>query len=133
VEADVRDLKSFLGVGSAFLPILYCAGLIYYFVDFSGSVQEAEATGLGPTMLGLGVVGLLFSIPLIIRVVRLIGRSRARRPDDDEPDTGRTVDADAAIARYKTRQAEEPKSPPVVPRPRTGGPAPRSSFGRRNR
>jgi hypothetical protein len=132
VEADVRDLKSFLGVGSALLPIFYCAGLLYYFLDLSGSVQEAEEVGLGPTALGLGVVGLLFSIPLIIRVVRLVGRARARRPDDDEPDSGRMVDADAAIARYKARQAEERNSTPVAPPPpRT--PAPRTGFGRRNR
>lgn len=128
----MRDLKSFLGVGSALLPILYCAGLLYYFLDLSGSVQEAEEVGLGPTVLGLGLVGLLFSIPLIIRVVRLVGRSRARRPDDDEPDSGRTVDADAAIARYKARQAEERDRTPVAPPP-SRTPAPRSGFGRRNR
>lgn len=128
----MRDLKSLFGVGSALLPILYGAGLLYYFLDLSGSVQEAEVIGLGPTVLVLGVVGLLFSIPLIIRVVRLVGRARARGPDDDEPDTGRTIDADAAIARYKARQAEERDSSPVAPPPpRT--PAPRSGFGRRNR
>ncbi|GAA0563338.1 hypothetical protein GCM10008942_09720 [Rhizomicrobium electricum] len=131
MEAGVRDLKSFFGVGSALLPILYCAGLLYYFLDLSGSVQEAEEVGLGPTVLGLGVVGLLFSIPLIIRVVRLVGRARARGPGDDEPGSGRTVDADAAIARYKARQAEERDRTPVAPPPRT--PAPRSGFGRRNR
>jgi hypothetical protein len=51
-------------------PILYCGGLLYYFLDFSGSVQEAEMDGLGPTLLGLGVVGLLFCIPFIVKIVR---------------------------------------------------------------
>jgi hypothetical protein len=130
VEAGVRDRKSLFGVGSVLLPVLYCAGLLYYFLDFSGSMQEAEAIGLGPTVLGLGVIGLLFSIPMIMKAGRLVGR--ARRPDDDEPDTGRTVDADAAIARYKARQAEERDNTPVAPPP-PRSPAPRSGFGRRNR
>ncbi len=127
----MRDRKSLFGVGSVLLPVLYCAGLLYYFLDFSGSVQEAEAIGLGPTVLGLGVIGLLFSIPMIMKAGRLVGRARARRPDDDEPDTGSSIDADAAIARYKARQAEERDSTPVAPPPRTS--APRTGFGRRNR
>jgi len=56
-----EPLKSEFGVIGALVPILYCGSLLYYFLDFSGSVQEAETDGLGPTLLGLGAVGLLFA------------------------------------------------------------------------
>ena len=103
----MRDGKSILGVAGALLPVLYCGGLVYYFVDFSGSMREAQEIGLGPTVLGLGAIGLLLSIPLILKVLRLVAKSTPpRRPDDDGG-----FDADAVIARYKSRQAEEPTPP----------------------
>jgi hypothetical protein len=129
----MRGLKSFFGGAGLLMPVLYCGGLVYYFLDFSDSVQQAQAMGLGPTVLVLGVVGLLFSIPLILKTTRLVSKARAgARAERDGDDA---FDADAAIARYKTRQAEEPPPPPsnapVAPRPSQS--APRTSFGRRNR
>ncbi len=50
----MRPLKSVFGVIGVLGPIIYGGGLLYYFIDLSGSVQEAEAIGLGPTVLGPG-------------------------------------------------------------------------------
>ena len=48
--------KSALGVIAALVPIVYCGGLIYYFLHVSGSFQAAQDDGLGATVVGLGVV-----------------------------------------------------------------------------
>ena len=72
----MRTLKSVFGVIGALVPILYCGGLLYYFIDSSGSLQDAERNGLGPTLLGLGTVGLFFCIPLIVKVVRIFAGPR---------------------------------------------------------
>ena len=45
----MQSLKSVFGVIGALVPILYCGGLLYYFLDLSGSVHEAQTLGLGPT------------------------------------------------------------------------------------
>ena len=117
-------MKSWLGITGVLLPVLYCAGLLYYFLDLSGSVAEAEAIGLGPTVLGLGAVGVLLSIPLILKTIRIVTRSRRQRGDHTEPG----FDADAVIARYAARQ--EP-APPAAANPPARGSQPARGFGRR--
>lgn len=130
---DVPKLKSIFGVAGALLPVLYCGGLLYYFRDLSGSVRQATEIGLGPTVLGLGAVGLLFCIPLILKVMRIFARPRppgsGPSPDDDEDG----FDADAAIARYMAQRSSEVVAdggglPPARP---IGGQAGRPGFGRR--
>jgi len=133
-EGSMRSLKSVFGVGSAVVPVLYCGGLLYYFLDLSGSVQQATEIGLGPTVLGLGVVGLLFSIPLILKVVRILARPRppgSGGPDAPAGDDG--FDADAAIARYMAQRSAEgvPHSPAAPSAPAGGGTTRRASFGRK--
>ena len=131
--------RSGFGVIRAVVPIVYCGGLIYYFVDLSGSMEEAKADGLGPTVLGLGAVGVLFSIPLIMKIVRLFagprspGSSGHGRPDAPTPDGESGFDADAAVARYMERRSTEagPVSPTSPPAREGGAPATRSSFGRK--
>ncbi|MGH6873268.1 MAG: hypothetical protein ACREHE_17360 [Rhizomicrobium sp.] len=119
-------------------PVLYFGGLFYYFFHTAGSVEQAEAMGLGPTLLGLAIVGVVVSIPLLYGLVRLIltrrhaagGRSGPRDPDDGDS----TFDADAMIARYLARQAEEAAANPAPPSPARGGNAPKpASFGRKGR
>jgi hypothetical protein len=131
----VQTFKSVFGVARAALPVLYCGGLLYYFLDVSGSVQEAQDIGLGPTVLGLGAVGVLFSIPLILKVVRLVGKPRSPGggpPKDDDDDDGGAA-ADAAIARYLARKsAEAAATPPARPAPQNSAPARRPSFGRKS-
>ena len=127
--------KTIVALIGALVPVLYCAGLLYYFIDKSGSVENAEAIGLGPTMLGLLLVGLVFCIPLVWRAVRMFSGPRAsgptssgpsskgpgegsdpvtkapapkrdnKREGEDEGDIGAA--ADAAIARYMAKKAAE--------------------------
>ena len=81
-------LKSVIGVIGTLVAILYCGRLLYYFLDLTGSVQEAETNGLGPTLLGLGAVGLLFCIV-------------AHR--EDRPDVRRTAFARIGRSRWPGR------------------------------
>jgi hypothetical protein len=137
----VKTFKSVYGVIGALVPILYCSYLLYYFLDVSGSVEEAKTNGLGPTMMGLAVVGLLFCIPLLIKIVRIFGGPRSSgsggrggpvAPTHDGDDA---FDADAVIARYMARQSAKPApSSPAAPPARVGGgPARRPGFGRKTR
>jgi hypothetical protein len=135
----VRTLKSVFGVAGAIVPILYCGSLLYYFVDVGGSMEGANMLGLGPTVLGLGAVSLLFCIPLILRLVRIFTAARSPGsggrggPDAPTPDDDTGGDADAAIARYMARQSAQtaPKAPAVRPAQQGGRPARPSGFGRR--
>jgi hypothetical protein len=133
----MRTFKSVFGVMGAVMPVLYCGGLLYYFLDLSGSVHEAWGIGLGPTVLGLGAVGLLFSIPLLIKIVRIFARPHSPGsgggPDVSKRDDEGGFDADAAIARYMAQRSAEGVATPPAARltPRPGVPAGRHGFGRR--
>jgi hypothetical protein len=131
----MRTLKLGFSLFGALVPILYCASLLYYFFDVGGSVEGAETIGLGPTIMGLGLVSLLFCIPLIIKIVRIFAKPRSpgSGPDASMDDDKSGAEADAAIARYVARQATEaaPNAPIVSPARSGGGPAKRPGFGRR--
>jgi hypothetical protein len=73
----VQSFKSAFGVISALLPVVYFGGLLYYFFDQAGSLQQADDMGLSPTLLGLRVVGLLFCVPLIYRILKLFNGPRS--------------------------------------------------------
>src|SRR4051812_25746859 len=106
----MRNLKSVFGLAGAVVPVIYCGGLLYYFFDISGgSVEGAETIGLGPTMIGLGAVGLFFCTPLIVKIMRLVSRPRSPGSGPDKPtdDDGSGFDADAAIARYMAQRSAE--------------------------
>lgn len=126
-------IKTF-GIVRALLPVLYCFGLAIYFCGVAGSSENVSAIGLGPTVLGLGIVGFLFCIPAIIKLMRSIPGPRPPRSGDgqDEPEG---FDPDAAIARYMARQSAETIPARLVsqPTPKSGGPAKPSGFGRRGR
>jgi hypothetical protein len=129
----VRPLKSVFGVIGALVPIIYCGSLLYYFLDLGGSFRDVEAMGLGPTVLGLATVGLLFCIPLVIKIVRIFAGLRP-------PGSGGTAhdgefDADAVIARYMARRSAEdaPCTPAAPPANKDGGAARRAGFGRKIR
>ena len=135
----MRTFKSVYGVAGALVAILYCGGLLYHFLDVSGSVEEATTNGLGPTLLGLGIIGLFFCIALIVKVGRLFGGPRSPgsggRGGPDAPDDDGGFDADAVVARYMARRsAEAVAASPAAPAAREGGgQARRPSFGRKNR
>ena len=139
----MRNVKSILGGLGALAGVLYCCGLIYYFIDTTGSAREAVRDGLGPTLLGLGAVGLLFCVPLIVKFVRVVGLPRppggSGGGDPDAPTHDAThgggggIDADAIIARHLARRSLEgsPTSPTTPPARQSGRPAKSSGFGRR--
>ena len=138
----MRSWKAIFGVAGALVPILYFGYLLYYFLDVSGSVKEAWNIGLGPTVLGLTVVVLLFCIPLIWKFMKTFSGPRwpgsASRPnappghggdDDDDEDGSR---ADAIVARYLAQRSAEATVPAARAPQGGGGPARRPSFGRKN-
>ena len=104
-------------------------------------MQGAEEIGLGPTLLGLGAVGLLFCIPLIVKIVRLFAGPRSPGsggrggPDASTHDDEGGFDADAVVARYMARRAAEAArgTPAAPPAHEGGGPARRPGFGRKIR
>ena len=136
----MQGLKAGFGVIRALVPILYCGGLVYYFLDqCGGSVEEAQAEGLGPTLLGLTVVGLLFCIPLIVKIVLILSillspRSGGRHDPDGSGHDGE-FDADAVLARYNARQAAEAAPDPRATPPAQDGAGKtrRPTFGRKIR
>ena len=135
----MQNLKTIFGVIGALVPVLYCGGLLYYFLDVSGSMDEAATMGLGPTLLGLGAIGLLFSIPLLIKVVgmfvgpRSLGSGRRAGPDATTPDSKDAFDADAVLARYMANRSAETTAGSMAASPAHDGgtPATRPSFGRK--
>jgi hypothetical protein len=139
--AGMQGFKSAFDMFRAFMPVVYCAGLLGYFFYVGGSVQGVEMLGLGPTLLGLALVGVIFCIPLALKLMRLFGGGprapgSGGRPDVPDKDG---FDPDAAIARYMASQrSAEPvptrpaPSPAYSARPTPkGGPAKPSGFGRR--
>lgn len=126
----MQTARSLFGIFAAAGPVIYCGGLLFYFFDYSGSVKGAQADGLGPTVLGLMAVGLLFCVPLILKVVRFIARPRAPGSGGDPsapPDGG--IDADAVIARYMARNPSELGAAPAAPDDSAF--QQRASFGRK--
>ena len=134
----MRALKSLFGVIGALIPVCYCGYLLYYFIDVTGSVQEAEKDGLGPTLLGLAIVGLLLCIPLLVKIVRLVagsGSGGRGGPDLAAYDGESGFDADAAVTRYMARRSAEavPDSAPAPAARERDLHARSPSFGRKNR
>jgi hypothetical protein len=133
----MRTNPTFRAISMIF-PAVYFGGLFYYFFHMSGSIQEAEDIGLGPTLIELAVLGLLFSIPLIYGIVRMI-LTRRHRPGahggPHDPDGGESsFDADAMIARYLARKSEEEAASARASSPARGNGASKpAGFGRRTR
>lgn len=124
----MRSVKMVFGIVGALVPIGYCGGLLYYFMS-NNTLEGPVGQGLGPTVLGLGAVGLLFCVPLVFKLLKLAAPAKpepgARVVLEDAPSG---FDADAALARYLARKAaaggEIPAAAaPVVP--------PRAGFGRK--
>jgi hypothetical protein len=131
----VRTTKSLFGLIAMAIPVIYFGGLLLYFNHVRSSFGGLLDDALGPTMLGLGAIGLLLLIPLVVKVLRLFGgrggpgASGGGRADKAPKDEGSDFDPDAALARYMARRssgAGGPASPPG-----DGGPARRTGFGRR--
>lgn len=118
----MRSFKSVFGIIAALLPLGYCGYLLLYFKDVSGEIGPVQ-TGLGPTMLGLGAVGLIFVIPLLLKLVKLFAGGPSGR---EVAVAESSFDPDAALARYLARKAAGVvEAPPEEPQP------PRGGFGRK--
>jgi hypothetical protein len=121
-------LKSFARFIGSFLPVIYCFYLAYYFIDQSGSLKDAENNGLGPTVWGLAILGVLSCIPLIVKLVLIfieLRRPRLRVTAGGPPDDGDDgFDADAVVARYMAERTAQ--SDPGA------GTTSRPGFGRKN-
>lgn len=72
----MREVKIVVGVIGAAVPIIYCGGLLYYFINSAGSVQDAKNIGLGPTMMGLAIIGGLFVFAFLARIIWIVMRAR---------------------------------------------------------
>jgi hypothetical protein len=130
------SMKSAGALIAALVPIAYCGAMLFYFFNVGGgSVQGVAAIGLGPTVLGIGALGLLFMVPLIIKLIRLTTvppasgpkpRLAAHTPVEEE-----AFDADAALARYLARKAVIGDDPQVGTIEPDNAPAVRPAFGRK--
>lgn len=133
-------MGSMKGAGAliaALVPIAYCGAMVYYFFSVGGgSVQGVTAMGLGPTVLGLGALGLLFVIPLFVRLIRLTATTppaKAAKPRFADIPEEEAFDADAALARYLARKAEgaEEFEPVAAAEPDAPASSARPTFGRK--
>lgn len=105
----MRTIKLAIGIVLALVLVVYSGTLFFYFLDTAGSAQGSVDLGLGPTLLGLGTVGLLLCIPVVWKLLRALQtpRSRAPRAGAPVPDAAPAFDADAALARYLARKTAE--------------------------
>ena len=134
----VPNLKSVVSLIGTIGAIAYCAYLLYYFVDVTGSVQEAQVNGLGPTLMGLAIVGLIFCIVLVVKIARMFARPRSTGsgPDRWADDGESGFDAEAAVARYMARRSTEAAAAAATVAPAAqerGALARGASFGRKNK
>lgn len=120
----MQSLKSAARIIGALIPLLYCGGLLFYFANAERFTGVPIGNGLAPAILGLGVVSILFSIPLVLRVARLFrtpapprGTGRSGPTPQAEPSD---FDPDAAIARYLAQRGEPGPPVPVPTRPGFG-------------
>lgn len=135
-------IKSVLGAIGALVPVAYCGGLLYYFIHNSGSIEDAKSIGLGPTLLGLAIVGGLFLIGFLVRVAWMIyaaagsaeptTRSGTRPSPFDSVGDG-DFDADAVVSRYMAQRPNEPDAPPRPSAPPSRPSDKPATFGRRVR
>ncbi len=129
-----NSLGKILGVIGGLIPLIYIGWLLRHFIGVGGDTAEGVAfIGLGPTVIGLSVIGLLFAMPLIIKLLRAatgVNRVPGASFKSDETMETAGFDADAAFANYMRGRETAADTPvantdpePFTPRP--GG------FGRK--
>ena len=130
----MRSMKTVIGILGALVPVVYCGWLLTYFLNVGGTADGVVGIGLGPTVLGLGAIGLLLCIPLLFKIMKAVtgsgrkaekgsGAEAQTAASDSEPEP--SFDADAALARYMAKKASGlVEAPPVEP-------GVRPAFGRK--
>ncbi|HEV7340912.1 MAG TPA: hypothetical protein VGN68_04700 [Sphingopyxis sp.] len=137
------SLGKVLGIIGGLIPLVWIGWLLYHFVGVGGGTAEGVAgIGLGPTVIGLSLVGLLFALPLIIKLLRAAtgvnrvpGASFDAKLKPGEVVVEPEFDADAAFASYMRKReagvvgdvtvdpADHKPPAPFAPRP--------AGFGRK--
>jgi hypothetical protein len=130
-----------LGIIGGLLPLIYIGWLLRHFVGVGGGSAEGIAMiGLGPTVIGLSIIGLLFALPLIIKLLRATtgvnrvpGKGFEGSLKPGEVSDGPAFDADAAFANYMRKREQSDGAQPVEAAPfaaiEDGGPSPVRSAG----
>jgi len=132
----MRAMKLTFGLIAAAIPVIYCGGLLLHFNGVRNMFGGMLDSQLGPTMLGLAAVGLLFLIPLVLKIIRLFtakntpGAGGGGRGDGASEEEGSDFDPDAALARYMARRASGAPGP-ASPLGGGGPVRPAGGFGRR--
>ena len=118
---------------AALIPVAWIGYLLWHFIGVGGNTaQGVVGIGLGPTVLGLSIIALLFLIGPLIKLIRVASGSNrvpgsSVKVDDTLPAT-EGFDADAAFAHYMSKRVENPT--PVVEEVPDAAPA-RPQFGRK--
>lgn len=120
-------VKALLGL----IPVLWFGGLAVYFYRVNNALGGMASAQLMPTIIGLGAISLLLSIPVIIKLVRAANGTpakpkRSKAPAGTDDTAPGDFDADAVIARYLEKKAAGEASFELP-----DGGAPRPVFGRK--
>ncbi|MBN8843417.1 MAG: hypothetical protein J0H88_09230 [Sphingomonadales bacterium] len=113
------SIGGLLGIIGGVAPLVYIAWMLRHFIGVGGDSAEGVAMiSLGPTVMGLSIIGLLFALPLIIKLLRAVSGTnrvpgaRAEAAGELSAET-QGFDADAAFANYmRNRDAAPP--PPIA-------------------
>lgn len=104
------SVKTLWGLIAGLVPVVWFGGLAIHFHRVNEALGGFASRELMPTIVGLGGLGLLFSIPILIKLVRLASGAtsglkgpKASAAADDAPPSD--FDPDAVIARYLERKA----------------------------
>ncbi len=136
------SLGKVIGVIAGLIPLVYIGWMLRHFVGVGGGTAEGVAgIGLGPTVIGLAIVGLLFALPLIIKLLRATtgvnrvpGASFDAKLNPGEVSDAPAFDADAAFANYmRNRDTSAASDAPIETADATPAPfTPRpGGFGRK--
>ncbi|WP_332818416.1 hypothetical protein [Sphingopyxis sp.] len=114
------SLGKVLGVIGGIIPLVYIGWLLRHFVGVGGGTAEGVAfIGLGPTVIGLSIVGLLLALPLIIKLLRVatgVNRVPGANLKPGEVSDAPAFDADEVFANYmRKRDAGEEGTPAADP------------------
>lgn len=130
----MRTTKSFFGLVMALVPVLWFGGLALYFNHVRNLGGGLFDGALGPTIVGLGALGLLFLVLFLWRLRRTAAppappKSGLGPMDAALEETKSDFDPDAAIARYLARRSAG--GPGAGSTSEGDGPVRPGSFGRK--
>lgn len=114
--------KAFLGI----VPVFWFGGLAIYLYRVNGALGGVASQQLMPTVYALGALSLLFSLPVLFKLLGLTTKSKSKKAPASNDAASGDFDADAAISRYLEKKAAGEANFTV---PDTAGPRP--VFGRK--